>query len=275
MKHILLLTDFSENSKNAIDYALQLFKNDQCVFYAVHVQKPSSYISDDLLLAGEESLYETIVKKSKNELKKIINTFEGKYDNKNHHFETIIDYNVFTDALKQIIKSKKIDLIVMGSNGVTGAKEVVFGSNTINVIRKVSCPTLIIPQDFMYRKPKNILLPLDANDTLSGNAFKTSLNFIENNRSNLHILRILPNGEVLKENDTETITSSLQNINSKYFKVNGIPMDYAIDFYFQTNKIDMLMLLVQKESFFERIFKGSFDAKISNTLKAPLLVFHI
>ena len=37
MKNILLLTDFSENSWNAIAYALQFLENAHCNFYVLHV----------------------------------------------------------------------------------------------------------------------------------------------------------------------------------------------------------------------------------------------
>jgi len=51
MKSILLPTDFSENSKNAIEYAMRLFENEQCTFYVLHVQKASHYATDDLMAA--------------------------------------------------------------------------------------------------------------------------------------------------------------------------------------------------------------------------------
>ncbi|WP_299528057.1 universal stress protein, partial [uncultured Lutibacter sp.] len=37
MKNILLPTDFSENSWNAIKYALELYKKTACNFYLLHV----------------------------------------------------------------------------------------------------------------------------------------------------------------------------------------------------------------------------------------------
>ncbi len=51
MKKILLPTDFSENSTNAIHYAMAFFKDEACEFYVLNVQKMSSFISDDLMAA--------------------------------------------------------------------------------------------------------------------------------------------------------------------------------------------------------------------------------
>ena len=43
MKKILLPTDFSKNSWNAICYALELFKTTECLFYLVHTYTPILY----------------------------------------------------------------------------------------------------------------------------------------------------------------------------------------------------------------------------------------
>lgn len=276
MSHILLLTDFSENSKNAIRYALQLFESEVCSFYLLHVQNSSAYTMDDLMSAGNSSIYDSIVTKSKLGLKELVNELDAQYQNDNHSFETVFDYDALTDAIKQVVTSKKIDLVVMGTNGVTGAKEVVFGSNTINVIRKINCPTLVIPSDFKYRKPKEMLLPLDLFDSLGGNAFAELMTFVKKFKSTLHLLRIKPDDEPSKEeqNDSEHISYFLKGMNYRYHVISNIPMHFAVDCYTQTHNIDITALLVQSESLFERFFTGSSTTQISNNIRVPLLIIH-
>jgi len=190
--------------------------------------------------------------------------------------EILVDYDELPDAINQIKRSIKFDLIVMGTNGITGAKEVVFGSNTINVIRKVDCPTLVVPEDFKYRAPKDILLPLDLKDSLSDTAFKNVIKFTKDFGEKLHLLRITPNNKGLKEieQDTENIDSFLGDTLYEYHIMNKVPMTYAVDAYIQSNSIDLTTLLVQKESLFERFFIGSPTTKISNNIRVPLLIFH-
>ena len=84
---------------------------------------------------------------------------------------------------------------MLGSNGATGAKEVVFGSNTLNVIRHIDIATLIIPEGYKYLECKEILLPLDPEDTLGGDAFNKIIDFIELHNLHLHVLRINPETE--------------------------------------------------------------------------------
>lgn len=276
MKNILLLTDFSENSINAIRYALQLFEKEVCKFYVLHVQSSSSYTSDDLISAGNESIYNTIVKKSKLKLTKLVVKLENEFQNKNFNYEVIVDYDSMTDSINQIVDSKNIELLVMGTNGATGAKEVVFGSNTINVIRKVNCPSLVIPENFKFKKPDDVLLPLDLYDSMSGMAFISVLEFVKTFSKTLHILRIKPHDEACKEEqyDSEHIDYLLKEFKYKYHVVSHVPMHYTVSCYSQIHNIALTALLVQKESLFERFFIGSSTTQISNKITVPLLIFH-
>lgn len=276
MKNILLLTDFSDNSINAIDYALKLFSGHNCNFYVLHVELSNTYLSDDLMAGGNQSIYDSLVKKSKTKLNTLLKDLKSKSENENFKFEMLIDHDIFTDAIKQVIDAKHIELVVMGTNGVTGAKEVVFGSNTINVIRKVYCPTLVIPEDFEYQTPNQVLLPLDLYDALNGDAFTAVLNFTKRFGKKLHMVRVNPNNEDAAEQrkDKQNIDTLLTDLDFEYHVVTDIPMPHVVDSYVQIHNIDITTLLVQKESLFERFFIGSPTTKISNKLRVPLLVFH-
>lgn len=276
MKHLLLLTDFSKNSKNAIHYTLQLFRDELCTFYVLYVKSSTTYISDDLVSAGNQSLYHTLIKKEKSQLTKLVSTLKVDFHNDKHSFQTIIDYDVFTDSIKQVVHSKKIDLIVMGTNGVTGVEELIFGSNAINVIRHVNCTTLIIPEGYKYKQPKEFLMPLDAFDSLHGKSFMELAKFTKKYKILLHVLRINAFGKSaeVEWSDSDDISEALKGRSFKYHVVNDIPMHFVVDSYLQTNPVDMMALIVQKESLFERLFLGSSTTKISNGLNAPLLILH-
>ncbi len=276
MKQILLLTDYSENSKNAMNYALQLFEKQKCTFHVLNTQKTSRYTTSDLLSSTNTSVYNSLIKKNKQKLDSFVKKIEEKYQTENYTIKTIVDYDALTDAINQYVEVEKIELIVMGTNGATGAKEVVFGSNTIQVIRKVDCTTLIIPEGFEYKKPKNILLPLDLNDSLSNHAFLNLHSFVKKHMGSLHLLRIKPKNETSKEEkvDQEQIDNLLIDASYSYHKISHVPIHYTVDSYLQSNNIDLVALLVQKESAFERFFVGSSTKKISSHLRTPLLIYH-
>ena len=272
MKNILLLTDFSENSFNAITYALQFYKQDKCTFYLIHIHKTGSFTSDNLMLSSSGSIYDTIVSVPKQKLKTLAAKLEKEFHNTNHTFETIIDFDVFTDAINQVVKLKNIELIILGSNGATGIKEVIFGSNTLNVIRKVDCTTLIIPEDYKYKQINELLLPLDSKQSLKRKIFSQIKNYTNTNDLKLHVLRIIQHNEDLDGRINDE--SFLEDTPCIYQIINDVPIHHAVNSYLQTFSIGIMALIVHKESLFERFIHGSTTTKISNSLKVPLLVFH-
>ena len=63
MKNILLPTDFSNNSRNAIHYAFQFFKDQECEFYFLNVQKISEYLTGDIYAASKDnSVFDAVFK---------------------------------------------------------------------------------------------------------------------------------------------------------------------------------------------------------------------
>ena len=66
MKNILLPTDFSKNSINAIGYALEFLKDQKCQFYILNVQKASSFITDDMMVVNSSTtIYKTLINSKK------------------------------------------------------------------------------------------------------------------------------------------------------------------------------------------------------------------
>ncbi|WP_055442396.1 universal stress protein [Lacinutrix himadriensis] len=272
MKNILLLSDFSINSENAIHYAMHFFKNEKCTFHVMHIHKIGSFTSDDLMNSPKESIYESITKEPKEKLQALVENLKSEFNNPNYSFETIIDFDVFIDAINQAIRNQKIDFVVMGTNGASGVKEVLFGSNTINVVRKVQCKTLIIPEGYTYTPIKKLLLPLDPQDTIGGKQFTDLLGFIETYQLHLDVLRVNPNTE-----NTEIEQEDLSNLalfDCSYQVVNEVPMDFALSSYMQTNTIDFLALFVKNEGFFEHLFSKA-NTKINlSKISKPILVLH-
>ena len=273
MKNILLLTDFSEGSDNAIQYAIQFFQSYHCVFHILHVHKAGSFTADNLMLASSgSSVYDSIIKVPKKRLENYIVELQDTFKNKKHSFEAHIDFDSFNQAVKQATTNYNIDLIVLGSNGTTGAKEIVFGSNALNVIRHSDVSTLVIPEGFAYKACKEVLLPLDPEDKLSGESFNEIIAFIELHKIHLHVLRVNPEHENPESMSDDK--SNLAILNCEYNCINGVPMHHAVESYLQTSEIDLIALIVQKEGFFRRLFFGSSTTLISQTAKLPLLIIH-
>ncbi len=272
MKKILLLTDFSDNSLNAIEYATQLFKNEKCTFHIMHVHKIGGYTSSDLMYSNKDSVYDTFTKEPKNKLEALITSIQEKENNKNHIFEAHIDFDVFIDAIKQVIKAQEIDYVVMGTNGISGAREKLLGSNTKNVIKHIDCKTLIIPENYKFKPIKELLLPLDPKTDVKEETFTELLKFIEDYKLQFHILRVNPNEENAEKKHRDHVNLAI--IKCKYHIVNNVPIDFALSTYLQTNPIDFMALFVHNEGIIEHVLSKSSTKITFSKITKPMLILH-
>ena len=93
MKKILLPTDFSENSINAIEYATELFKDIPCKFYVLNVFKIPYLANEELmehnatqLAALEEEMYDHSIEEMNRLLEKIPENPKHNYEGENNYF---------------------------------------------------------------------------------------------------------------------------------------------------------------------------------------------
>ena len=275
MKRILLPTDFSNNSENAIRYALDLFKGMSCTFVILNVQKISEYATDDLLIASPgTSIYEAIVADNKARLKAFVEPIEEDYANEDYTFENRVDFDVFVDAIDQAVKRHDIDLIIMGSNGATGAAEVLFGSNTLKVIRQVDHPLLIVPAGYGYTRPENILFTVHKNEDFQRDRIDTLLQLVDIFSSSLHVLEVEESRDTSIDNTQDKVNELISGRSFEFRFLEGLPAPVAVSAYVQLFPVDMHAMFVEKESFLQRFIYGSETHKISYSTRVPLLVLH-
>lgn len=276
MKNILLLTDFSSNSKNALDYALNLFKGGKYQFFILNVQRTSKFTTGELWSATPSStVYDSIIKNPKDKLAKMVANYEKVFTDEAYTFDIICDYDAFISAVNQTVKLKSIDLIVMGTNGATGAKEIVFGSNTIGVIRNVNCPVLVIPQKYNYNRPKRILFATENDELFIEKSLSPLTCILSKFNAELEILMI-ENVRSTDENrdKKEKIDSFYKSTKHNFYTITDIAADIAIASFVQINKVDLVAKIINKESFLKRLLSKSSMSELTYKTKVPLLIMH-
>ncbi len=277
MNTILLPTDFSESSKNAIKFALDFFKGHTCSFYFLNIQKASDYITAEVRSASpKNSVYDAVIADNKQELSSLVDSFEKNYSSEDYTFHKKVDYDAFVDAIKQSILLYSIDLIIIGTNGATSAKEVLFGSNTLQVIRQVDCPVFVIPDNYSYKKIESILFSLHHGDILKKEKLQPLFSLMEKqNKTHIHVLDI-DDDAIANPNQLENrnLQGSFKGKKHTFHALTGIPTPIAINTFVQLFNISLHAMFVERESFLERFVFGSETSKISYETRVPLLVLH-
>lgn len=140
-KNILVPWDGSRYSNHAFKIALNIAKKYDSKINLVsclsHADTGAGYL--------DSSINKDIFKTAKDVM--ISKMSELKNDAKKVGISISIDVFVTDSTVKQLVtyaKTMKIDLVVMGSHGLTGWKKLLLGSVASGVSQQVHCPVLIV-----------------------------------------------------------------------------------------------------------------------------------
>lgn len=274
MKKILLPTDFSENSINAIKYAIDFFMYEECEFFVLNVQRTSSLITDDLMLSNpSETLFNTLVSSTKERLKDLVGKLESDNGNALHRFHIKVDFDNFIDAINQMVEIEHIDLIVMGTRGDSELGKRIFGSNTIHVIQRGKCPVLAIPQHYTYTAIKDIVFPSNYYTKYNLEDLSILIDCAEKYDYTIHVLHVKDSDHLteFQENNRAFLDACFTNVNHSFVELDEGKLYKSIATYIKEHDIDLLALMSRKHSFLERLFTKHPVESFAFDLKVPML----
>lgn len=277
MKNILLPTDFSKNSLNAITYAMNLFQNETCHFYLVNVQKASSFISDDMMGASTSTtIYNTLIDAAKKSISNIISIVTTEYNNPNHDFFSIVDYDNFIDSINQISEKHDIDLIVMGTKGASGLEKTLFGSNTVRVIQRCNAPVLAIPDGCHYEPIKTIAFTTNNLVLFSAKELEPLKKIWRINNAKLNILHVADENHLAHNQSRNEgfFNTHFAEASHDFIDSNSRYIFKSIQDYINNNNIDVLAMMSKKHSFIERLFTRHTVETFAFKINIPFLVMH-
>lgn len=276
MKHILLPTDFSDNSWNAIKYAIKLFKNEACVFHLLNTYTPIIYNVEYVLgYPAQFGLGDAIRNTSQENLKELVGKIAEEFPNNlNHKFETLARFDTLISGIKEFMSKHTTHVIVMGTQGATGAKEVLFGSNTVHVFKEIKCPVIAIPSGFEYENPHEVLFPTDLGVNYKVTQLGLLKEIAESHNSRINAMHVSTGYELTESQISNKLEleSMFKNISFLFHELKSMDVTDAINQFQIKTKINLLAMINNKHSFFENLFFQSKLKQIGFHLNIPFLV---
>lgn len=272
--NILLPTDFSKLSDSTIVYSLDSFIGRTCTFYLLNLSKVLDYTTPNLFTASpRESLYDSLLHQKKVKLEKLQRHLEKTYAQEQFEIHLLTGHDIFSNAVTKVVKINEIDLICMGTNGISGFQEFILGTHTLRVARQSNCPVMIIPENFIFKEYRSMMLTLDYNQRFKTKFVNQIFKIIGNKNIKCTFLRMPLNENTLEEDrELNEMRASVGNNLLEIKKINGISTKGAIDTYLKNSDFDLNVLIVKKELFLKRILSGSELPKIIKSTKVPLLL---
>jgi nucleotide-binding universal stress UspA family protein len=271
---IAIPTDFSENAYKAAYYALDLFKGQPCRFYLTHTYTPAFYRAEYLLHSpGQIGLGDFYREKVMKKLRKFQKQLELKAS-ASHEFFCHAAFNSLAEELNDMGRKETLDLVIMGTQGATGAKEVLFGTHAVQVLHKASCPVLVIPEEAEVGALENVLFPTDYTPDYTRLPLKVLFQILEGPGVTLHVLHAYTQQDSRpnRQKARKELEDLLASFKTEFTETGEMGILQAINTYARNVPIQLLVMVRNEHSFLENLLVTPVIDLIGFHSKIPFMV---
>lgn len=274
---LLVPTDFSKNAATAIDYAIRVAVKSGAKIVLLHAH-------ETIATGGKArfSFYEEYDRAAARQLHDELKNLKSKLARRKPAIQVSAEF--FDDNVQSSIihaaNKEKADLIIMGTQGASGFKNLFMGSVTAAVIGKTTVPVLAIPRLHKWREPKNILLATNRFEEdpailkpvfTIAKLFNAILHIIVFSDTDTAVETELLNNKKKLEQYKRYLQKKLKDIHITSQHLTGSKFEETLQQYMDSNAIDMLAMITQKRSLWNAIFNRSITKKMSYRTTIPLL----
>ncbi|WP_127136877.1 universal stress protein [Flagellimonas oceanensis] len=265
MLQILVPTDFSNNSYNALHYAARLFKEKECTFHIVNVcSNENDADREKAKVASLESL-EALVHRLVRDVGA----------NNDHTFTKVSLCSDMTKGVAGYAKEHKVDLTVIGNKAKEEIKHILFGNNAMQLVRELtSCPVLIVPLEIDFKRVDKIAFTSNYANPIAAENIR-ALRFFGDLMGSV----IVPMGieeENVAEVNRRNKADFLASMEKKASKEVKLPIfdgkaNTILEFV-DLWSIDMLCMVYYPHHFFLEFIGKGIIKELNTKLKVPFLI---
>lgn len=266
MKKFLVPIDFSDTSVNAATYAVNLAKTIEGSHITLY------YVYNRISLATLKSADEGSRQKvSEAELEVIKNKISQGFEN----IECVTEEGPFIEMITDFVLGNKIEMVIMGITGSSRLSQVLMGTNTLNVIRHISCPVMVIPPQATFTGLKKIAFTSDFKDVSRTTPFVALREIFDTFKPHIDILNVDSEHYVeLTEEfkiEKEAMKDKLGEYNPEFSFLRAYDFLEGINTFVEQKNIDAIISVPRKHSFLSQLFKTSNTKKLAYHSTVPLI----
>lgn len=268
MKNILVPFDFSHHSRNALEYAAQLAARSEaelCIFHAYD----RSEVLEGVKVATTVSAMEDVQKKLITQFSIPAKRISGK-----------VVQGEFIEEVMEFIDESRFDLIVLGTRGASGLRELLVGSYTVNLMQEVrNIPMLVVPEKASFIPLRNILLCSDLHEIADDDALDLVKELAMMYNADVRLAHVekgkggsKPTYEKVLEKRREMHIFEPE-VDCTYKRIIASDLLSGLKFYMDKKGDNDLVAMVYREhSFIETIFGMNHTHEMAYHTTVPLLV---
>lgn len=274
MKKILVPTDFSEQAEHALKVAAEIARNHKSEIYLLHMLELPLQGVDAYGSGGDlpEALF--FVKMAQQQFENVMSQDYLKDLEVYQNVKSDLSFSEIKDTCEEL----NIDMIVMGSHGATGLREVFIGSNAEKVVRSSKVPVLVIKNNHENFYIDNFVFASDFKND-SKETYKQAIKFAKAFDATIHLLM------VNTPNNFTTTSAAKARINEftkdeVYFPIsiniyNDESVEQGILNFSKEINADLIGISTHGRQGIAHFFNGSISEDIVNHANRPVITFKI
>ena len=271
MKRILVPTDFSDQAENALKVAVQIAEKNNSEIYLIHSLEMPLHIASSGGSGGKpESLL--FIKLAEQHFEEL---FEKPYLSDLELHEVIGHGEVYND-INEVAESKEIDLIVMGSHGISGFKEMFIGSNTEKVVRTSKTPVLVIKNEHENFEINSFVFATDFSEK-SVESFKEAKMFADGVNVQMNLLYVnTPGNFITTAEANNKMKGFVEKLNIENFKLNiynDTSVEQGILNFAKDTDASLIGMSTHGRQGIAHFFNGSISEDLVNHANRPVITF--
>lgn len=282
MKKILVPTDFSDHAEYALKVAAKIARENEGEIYLLHMLEMPSHISDNGIGESNAVGSSTDVPEVMFFMEKTRERFQETLNEPYLQGINIVEAIQFDRAFDGIIthsKKHNIDLIVMGSHGASGFREMFIGSNTEKVVRTSDIPVLVIKKEQDSFNPAKMVFASDFSDEIK-KPFAKVVDFANKFNASLQLVFINTPNDFRATHAAEKMIRdfasgfTIQNDYGVHI-YNDVNVEKGILHFANSINADLIGMCTHGRKGLAHFFNGSISEDLVNHAVRPVVTFKI
>lgn len=265
-KTILVGIDYTKSSDNALYYAVMLAKRNKASVMLFHIyETPVIHTySGAYFISYKEMQGFNMARLNKYKAK-----LEAKFPRVN--FETFATYKSFKAGVSDLIKSRRVHYVVLGLESKSKFSKFIYGTTGLEVVGKISCPVIIVPERYKEHRLTKMVLALDNQKTVESKLMQKVKDFSKNFKAEMNAVHIKT------ENEFMLIPQKKAETANKKWKVNSVEaknFETGIFSYVKESKTDLIAVFSHSHSVLYNLFNESNTKLLAFKAKIPVMSIH-
>ena len=259
MKHILVPIGSTQNAQSTLQYAIDFaaeINADVLVFRAYKAKsKAGTMVNMTAIIERETNLY--------------LRTMVSAVDRKNVDVKLISSKGSVVESVEAIDHEIGIDLVIVGAKSNSIKEEIFLGATAGSIVKNSNLPVLTVPEGYVYKPIKNILLAFKSGIIKSKTALNPLKFIVKNLKPDVHSLLVKTAG--YKDEDL-VLDKDLAEIQTTFTTTENATTFQGVLEHFKTHNPDMLCVFRRKRGFFKKLWEKNIILKQEFHTSIPLLI---